>query len=66
MKISLWNPLLVEWIYSSKNKTFLKLVMNIKWGNSNISLSMNLADNDKCHIALPGPSHSVLGSALNN
>lgn len=63
MKIPLWNLLLAEWIYS--NKKFLKVDMKIKWGYSKTIHSVNLADNNKCHIALLGPNHSILWSALN-
>lgn len=40
--------------------------MKIKWGNLNISFSMNLVDNDKCYIVLFGLSYLVFGSVLNN
>lgn len=63
MKISLWNSLLVEWIYVNKNKIFA--FMDTKWDCSNAAISMNLADNNKCHMALLRLSHSILWSASN-
>lgn len=42
-----------------------KAVMNTKWDCSNAAVSMNLAENYKCHMALLRPSHSILWIALN-
>lgn len=50
---------------SIKIKSCSKGIMNTKGGCPNTIISMKLEDNDKCHMALPQPSHSLLWSALN-